>query len=149
LRIERSSPFDDVAEVLEAGNTAAGNHGRDIVVQPLRCNRSQCPTTTSFTTSTTSTTNTTATTLGGPSTSTLPPSPSTTTTTVPTLPSADASWRFYVRITSGNPLPHNVDVPAHSTDAPLDVTIRADDLPAFRPGDQMSGARSRRSAATR
>ena len=140
LRIERSSPFDDVLDVLAAGNTAAGNHGRDIVVEALRCNRSQCPPTTSFTTSTTSTT---ATTLVAPSTTTTlvpPPSPSTTTTTAPAPPLADASWRFYVRITTGDPFPHNVDVPAHSTDAPLDVMIRADQLPAFRPGDQMTDA---------
>ena len=52
LRIERSSPFDDVADVLAAGNTAAGNHGRDIVVEPFRCNQAKCPTTTMFTTST-------------------------------------------------------------------------------------------------
>jgi hypothetical protein len=127
LRIERSSPFDDVADVLAAGNTAANNRGRDIVVEPLRCNQSQCPTTTMFTTTT-------------PSTTLVPPSTTiTTTTTVPSPPLADASWRFYVRITTGDPFPHNVDVPAHSTDAPLDVMIRADQLPAFRPGDQMTG----------
>ena len=50
LRIERSSPFDDVADVLAAGNTAAGNDGPDIVVHPFRCNQSKCPTTTLFTT---------------------------------------------------------------------------------------------------
>jgi Periplasmic copper-binding protein (NosD) len=136
LRIERCSPFDDVADVLAAGNTAAGNRGRDIVVEPLRCNQSQCPPTTMFTTSTTtspmsSTTTTTSITL-------VPP-PSTTTTTIPSPPLADASWRFYVRITTGDPFPHNVDVPAHSTDPPLDVMIRADQLPAFRPGDQVTG----------
>jgi hypothetical protein len=132
LRIERSSPFADVADVLAAGNTAAGNHGRDIVVEPFRCNKSQCPTTTMFTTSTSSSTTTTT------STTLLPP-PSTTTTTVPSPPLADASWRFYVRIATGDPFPHNVDVPAHSTDAALDVPIRADQLPAFRPGDQVTG----------
>jgi hypothetical protein len=130
LRIERSSPFDDVADVLAAGNTAAGNDGRDIVVQPFRCNQSQCPPTTTFTTTTTSTSTTT--TLVAPST--------TTTTTVPEPPLANASWRFYVRIATGDPFPRNVDVPARSTDAPLDVMIRADHLPAFRSGDQMTGA---------
>jgi hypothetical protein len=131
LRIERSSPFDDVADVLAAGNTAAGNHGRDIVVEPFRCNQSHCPTTTMFTTSTSSSTTTTS--------MTLVPPPSTTTTTVPSPPLADAAWRFYVRIATGAPFPHNVDVPAHSTDAALDVPIRADQLPAFRPGDQVTG----------
>src|SRR6185295_3516792 len=112
LRIERSSPFDDVADVLAAGNTAAGNHGTDIVVTPFRCNQSACPPTTTFTTTTTSSTSsTTSTTLVPPSTTT------TTSTTVPSPPLADASWRFYVRITTGDPFPHNVDVPAHSTDA--------------------------------
>ena len=38
-----------------------------------------------------------------------------------------------IRIANG------VDVPAHSTEAPLDVMIWADDLPAFRPGDQVTG----------
>jgi hypothetical protein len=132
LRIERSSPFDDVADVLAAGNTAAGNHGRDIVVEPFRCNQSQCPPTTTFTTSTSSSTTTTTST-------TLVPPPPTTTTTVPSPPLADASWRFYVRIATADPFPHNVDVPAHSTDPSLDVQIRADRLPAFRPGDQMTG----------
>jgi len=132
LRIERCSPFDNVADVLAAGNTAAGNHGRDIVVEPFRCNQSQCPTTTMFTTTTSSSTTTTTST-------TLVPPPSTTTTTVPSPPVADASWRFYVRIATGAPFPHNVDVPAHSTDAALDVPIRADQLPAFRPGDQVTG----------
>ena len=87
-----------------------------------------------FTTSTTSSTTTTA-----PTTVPPPSVPTTTTTTVPSPPLANASWRFYVRITTGDPFPHNVDVPAHSTDAPLDVMIRADHLPAFRPGDQMTG----------
>jgi len=128
IRIERCSPFADVADVLAAGNTAAGNRGRDIVVEPLLCNQSQCPTTTTSTSSSTTTT-----------TSLVPP-PSTTTTTVPSPPLADASWRFYVRIATSAPFPHNVDVPAHSTDAALDVPIRADQLPAFRPGDQVSGA---------
>src|SRR5262249_49174305 len=58
LRIERCSPFDNVADVLAAGNTAAGNHGRDIVVVPFRCNQSRCPTTTMFTTTTSSSTTT-------------------------------------------------------------------------------------------
>jgi hypothetical protein len=126
LRIERCSPFDDVADVLAAGNTAAGNHGRDIVVEPLLCNQSRCSTTTSTSSSTTTST-------------TLVPPPSTTTTTVPSPPLADASWRFYVRIATADPFPHNVDVPAHSTDPALDVPIRADQLPAFRPGDQVTG----------
>jgi nitrous oxidase accessory protein NosD len=145
LRIERSSPFDDVADVLAAGNTAAGNHARDIVVEPLRCNKSVCPTTTSFTTSTTSSTTSSTSTMATSSSTTLVPPPSTTlvpppsTTTVPAPPLADASWRFYVRIATGDPFPHNVDVPARSIDAPLDVMIRADDLPAFRPGDQVTG----------
>jgi hypothetical protein len=127
LRIERCSPFDDVADVLAAGNTAAGNHGRDIVVEPFRCNQSQCPTTTMFTTSTIATS------------TTLVPPPSTTTTTVPSPPLADAFWRFYVRIATSAPFPHNVDVPARSTDAPLEVSIRADQLPGFRLGDQVTG----------
>jgi hypothetical protein len=142
LRIERSSPFDDVADVLAAGNTAAGNHGRDIVVEPFRCNQSLCPPTTNFTTSTTSSTmSTTSTTATSASTTLVPPSTTTTTTTttIPAPPLADASWRFYVRITTGDPLPHNVDVPAHSTDVPLDVMIRADALPTFRAGDQVTG----------
>jgi hypothetical protein len=130
LRIERSSPFENVADVLAAGNTAAGNHGRDIVVEPFLCNRSRCPTTT-VTTSTNSSTTTTSTTLM------LPP---TTTTTVPSPPLADAFWRFYVGIATGAPFPHNVDVPARSTDPALDVPIRADQLPAFRLGDQVTGA---------
>jgi Right handed beta helix region len=133
LRIERCSPFDDVAGVLAAGNTASGNHGRDIVVVPFRCNQSQCPTTTMFTTSTSSSTTTSTST-------TLVPPPSTTTTTVPSPPLGEASWRFYVRIATDAPFPHNVDVPARSTDAALDVPIRADQLPAFRPGDQVTGA---------
>jgi hypothetical protein len=128
LRIERCSPFDNVADVLAAGNTAAGNHGRDVVVVPFRCNQSHCPTTTMFTTTTSSSTST-----------TLVPPPSTTTTTVPSPPLADASWRFYVRIATGAPFSHDVDVPANSTDAALDVPIRADQLPAFRPGDQVTG----------
>jgi hypothetical protein len=131
LRIERSSPFDAVADVLAAGNTAAGNRGRDIVVEPFRCNQSHCPPTTTFTTSTSSSTTTTTST-------TLVPPPPTTTTTLPPPPLADASWRFYVRIATADPFPHNVDVPAHSTDPPLPVQIRADRLPAFRPGDQMT-----------
>lgn len=130
LRIERSSPFDDVADVLAAGNTAAGNDGRDIIVQPFRCNQSQCPPTTTFTTTTTTTTTST----------TLVPPPSTTTTTIAEPPLANASWRFYVRIATGDPFPRNVDVPAHSTDAALDVMIRADHVAAFRVGDQMSAA---------
>jgi hypothetical protein len=139
LRIERSSPFDEVADVLAAGNTAAGNRGRDILVVPFRCNQSVCPTTTNFTTSTTSsTTSSTATTLVPPP-STLAP-PSTTTTTIVAPPLANASWRFYVRIDTGEAFPTNVDVPARSIDAPLDVTIRADQLPAFRVGDQVTGA---------
>ena len=129
LRIERSSPFENVADVLAAGNMAAGNRGRDIVVEPFLCNRSRCPTTT-FTTSTNSSTTTTSTTLM------LPP---TTTTTVPSPPLAEAFWRVYVGIATGAPFPHNVDVPARSTDPPLDVPIRADQLPAFRPGDQVTG----------
>ncbi len=128
LRIERSSPFADVADVLAAGNTAAGNHGRDIVVKAFRCNQSRCPTTTMFTTSTTAT-----------STTFVPP-PSVTTTTVPSPPLADAFWRSYVRIATGTAYPHDVDVPARSTDAPLEVPIRADQLPAFRVGDQVTGA---------
>jgi hypothetical protein len=128
LRIERSSPFTTVADVLAAGNTATGNRGRDIVVEPFRCNQSRCPTTTTSPTATTTSTST-----------TLVPPPSTTTTTVPSPPLADASWRFYVRVTTGAPFPHNVDVPAHSTDAPLDVPIRADQLAAFRPRDQVTG----------
>jgi hypothetical protein len=127
LRIERCSPFEDVADVLAAGNKAAGNHGHDIVVEPFRCNQSKCPTTTSTSSSTTTTT------------STLVPPPSTTTTTVPSPPLADAFWRFYVDIATGEPFPHNVNVPARSTDAPLDVPIRADQLPAFRLGDQVTG----------
>ncbi len=131
FRIERSSPFDDVDDVLALGNTARGNAGRDVVVERFRCNQSQCPTTTtvSFTT-TTSTSTSTSTTLAGPT---------TTTTTIPSPPLADAAWRFYVRIETGTPFPHNVDVPAHSTDVPLDVMIREDHLDAFRPGDQVSG----------
>jgi hypothetical protein len=130
LRIERSSPFENVADVLAAGNTAAGNRGRDIVVEPFLCNRSRCPTTTTFPTSTSSSTTTTSTML------VLPP---TTTTTVPSPPLADAFWRFYVGIATDAPFPHNVDVPASSTDPALDVPIRADQLPAFRPGDQVTG----------
>src|SRR5262249_30696367 len=129
LRIERSSPFENVADVLAAGNTAAGNRGRDIVVEPFLCNRSRCPTTT-VTTSTNSSTTTTSTTLVRPRT---PP------TTVPSPPLADAFWRFYVGVATGAPFPHNVDVPARSTDPALDVPIRADQLPAFRPGDQVTG----------
>jgi hypothetical protein len=131
FRIERCSPFENVADVLAAGNTAAGNRGRNIVVEPFQCNRSRCPTTTTFPTSTTSSTTTTSTTLM------LPP---TTTTTVPSPPLAEAFWRFYVRIATGAPFPHNVDVPARSTDPALDVPIRADQLPAFRLGDQVTGA---------
>jgi hypothetical protein len=127
LRIERCSPFDDVADVLAAGNTAADNHGRDIVVEPLLCHQSKCSTSTTTTISTTTA-----------STTLLPP-PSTTTTTVPSPPLADASWRFYVRIATGAPFPHNVDVPARSTDPALNVPIRADQLPAFRPDDQVIG----------
>jgi parallel beta-helix repeat protein len=133
LRIERCSPFADVADVLAAGNTAAGNHGRDIVVEPLLCNQSKC--TTTSTSSSTTTTTTTSTTLMPPSTTTT----STTTTTVPSPPLADAFWRFYIRIATGAPFPHNVDVPARSTDPALHVPIRADQLSAFRLGDQVTG----------
>src|SRR5262249_33287519 len=111
-----------------AGTQQAATRGRAFVPAPLLCNQSQSPTpTTSPTSSTTTTTP-------------LVPPPSTPTTTVPSPPLADASWRFYVRIATSAPFPHNVDVPAHSTDAALDLPIRADQLPAFRPGDQVSGA---------
>lgn len=134
IRLERSSPFDEVSDVLAAGNTATGNDGRDIIVQPFRCNQTQCPPTTTFTTSTTSsTTSTTSTTVVGP------PTTTTTSTTIAPPPLADASWRFYVRISTGAS-PRNVDVPAHSTDAALAVQILADHLPAFSKGDQVTGA---------
>ncbi|HEV7734102.1 MAG TPA: right-handed parallel beta-helix repeat-containing protein [Candidatus Binatia bacterium] len=131
FRIERSSPFDDVDDVLALGNTARDNDGRDIVVEPFRCNQQHCPTTTtvSFTTTTTSSTSTSTTVVG----------PTTTSTTIPSPPLAEASWRLYVRIDTGAPFPHNVDVPLHSTEVPLDVMIRADHLAAFRPGDQVTG----------
>ena len=54
--------------------------------------------------------------------------------TVPQVPCWKPSLHD-VRVATGAPFPHNVDVPAHSTDAALDVPIRADQLLAFEPRD--------------
>jgi len=74
-------------------------------------------------------------------------STTTTTTTVSAPPLADASWRFYVRITTGDPFPHNVDVPAHfhGRAAPRhDPRRRPAGVPSRRSGDGQRDRGARR-----
>jgi hypothetical protein len=134
IRIERCWPFLSIDDVLAAGNVAAGNGQRQILVIPGgRCTADGCMTTTTATPSTlppTSTTQPATTSTIGATTSTT-----STLTTPTTLPAGSSRFRLYVRIvrTGGET---NVDVPKRSSDAPLAVGVA--DPSAFAPGDRVT-----------
>jgi len=124
FRIEGSFPIRSAADVLAGGNRAAGNRAGDVVVDPPRCNTDGCDTG--------------GTRPGTTSTTTTVPRPSVTTTTVP--PGVAARWRFYVRLVTPSGLAVNADVPLRAALPPVEASIRAEHLPAFRLGDQVSAA---------
>lgn len=139
FRIEESSPFATVADVLAAGNTASGNGDADVLVDAARCNAQSCttpsttppPTSTSTTIATTTTTTTAiVTTTSTTSTSTT----STTSTTLP-LPGVEAGWRIYVRVTTASGGTRNAELPRSG--GAVAVTIPESVLATFAVGDRV------------
>ena len=81
---------------------------------------------------------TTTTRVGATTTSSTRPGATTTTTLGSGLQSAQ--WQFYVRIARADGSETNVSVPRRSTDPPVSASIRADHIPAFSIGDQVTEA---------